>query len=175
MGNNNEDDIQGGDMPSWMFKEESNRRKTKNRGSKKKPAQIKKSDNHATQDIKVQEGTTEGKCVARPVLTRAQTKKSNKIHPLKVKEAMSSVVKTTNEDLQKKDSTLKKYFDRVGKPIIRENLVGGFFMKNGLLYRKHQETKTGRSSNRLVLPKGLLQQVMSMNHESAFTGHLGAK
>ena len=39
-GNNNDDDNQGGDMPSWMFKEESNRGKTKNRDSKKKPAQI---------------------------------------------------------------------------------------------------------------------------------------
>ena len=46
-------------------------------------------------------------------------------------------------------------------------------MKNGLLY--HQETKTRRSSNQLVVPKGLRQQVMSVNHESAFSGHLGAK
>ena len=38
-----------------------------------------------------------------------------------------------------------------------------------------QETKTGRRSNQLVVPKGLRQQVMSMNHESAFSGHLGAK
>ena len=48
-------------------------------------------------------------------------------------------------------------------------------MKNGLLYRKHQETKTGRSSNQLVVSKGLRQQVMSVNHESALSGHLGAK
>ena len=124
-----------------MFNEESNRGKTKYRDSKKKPAQIKENDNCATQDIKVQEGTTEGKCVAGPVLTRAQAKKSDKIHPIKVKEAVSSVDKTTIEDLQEKGSTLKKCFDRVGKPIIRENYVGEFFMKNGLLYRKLQETK----------------------------------
>ena len=48
-------------------------------------------------------------------------------------------------------------------------------MKNGLLYRKHQETKTGRHSNELVVPKGLRQQVMSLNHESAFSGNLEAK
>ena len=65
-GNNN-----GGDMPSWMFKEVSNRGKTKKGDSKKKPAQLKKIDNHATQDVNLQEGTTEGKCVAGPVLTRA--------------------------------------------------------------------------------------------------------
>ena len=41
-----------GDMPGWMFKEESNRGETKNRDSMKKPAQIKKTDNHATQDVK---------------------------------------------------------------------------------------------------------------------------
>ena len=47
-------------------------------------------------------------------------------------------------------------------------------MKNELLYRKHQETKKGRSSNQLLV---LRQQVMSVNHESAFTcsGHLGVK
>ena len=45
--------------------------------------------------ILVQEGTREGKCVAGPVLTRAQAKKIDKV--------MSSVNKTTIEDLQKKD------------------------------------------------------------------------
>ena len=158
-----------------MFKEKSNSGKTKNRDSKKNPAQIKKNDNCANEDIKVQVDTTEGKCVAGPVLTRALAKKSDKIHPLKVEEAMSNVDKTIIEDLQKKESTLKKCFDRVGKPIIRENYVGEFYMKNELLYRKQQETKIGRSSNQLLVPKGLRQQVMSVNHESEFSGHLGAK
>ena len=40
---------------------------------------------------------------------------------LKVKETMSDVDKSTIKDLQKKDSTLRKCFDQVGKPIIREN------------------------------------------------------
>ena len=121
-------------------------------------------------------GGTEEKCVAGPVVTRAQAKKSDKVHPLKVKEAMSSVDKSTIENLQKKDSTLKKCFDRIGKPIIRENYVGEFYKKNGLLYRKHQETKTVRNiSYQLVVPKELRRQVMSVNHESAFSGHLGAK
>ena len=62
---------------------------------------------------------------------RAQAKKSDKIHPLKVKEAISSVDKSTIEDLQKEDYTLKKCFDRVGKQIITENYLGEFFMKNG--------------------------------------------
>ena len=95
-GNNNDDDNQGGDMPSWMFKE-SNRGETKNRDANKKPAQIKKNNNHATQVVKVQEGTTEGKCG--PVLMMAQAKKSDKFHTLKVKEATSSVDKSALEDL----------------------------------------------------------------------------
>ena len=57
-GKNNDDNNQGGDMPSWMFKKESNRGDTKNRDSKKRPAQIKK---NATQHVKIQEGTTEGR------------------------------------------------------------------------------------------------------------------
>ena len=108
-GNNNDDDNQGGDMPSWMFRE-SNRGKTVYRDSKKKPAQIKKNDNCATEDIKVPKGTTEGNCITGPVLTMAQVNMSDKIHPLRVKKAMSSVDKTTIEDLQKKNSTLKKCY-----------------------------------------------------------------
>ena len=37
----------------------------------------KRNDNHARQDVKVQEGATEEKCVAGPDLTRAQAKKSD--------------------------------------------------------------------------------------------------
>ena len=48
-------------------------------------------------------------------------------------------------------------------------------MKNGLLFQKHQKMKTGSNSNQLVVPKGLRQQVMSVNQESAFIGHLEAK
>ena len=129
-------------MPSWMFKEESNRGKTKNR-EKKKPAQIKKNDNCATEDIKVQEGTTEGKCVAGQVLTRAQAKNSDKIHPLKVKEAMSSLGKTTIEDLQKKDSTVKTCFDQVGKPILERTMLGSSSLRMdyfiGNIKRRKQE------------------------------------
>ena len=145
------------------------------RETKKKPAQPKENDYHARQNVKVKKGATEEECVSGPVVTRAQAKKSDKVHPLKVKEAMSSVDKSTIENLQRKDSILKMCFDRIGKPIIRENYVGEFYKKNGLLYRKHQETKTGRSFNQLVVPKELRRQVMSVNHESAFSGHLGAK
>ena len=78
---------------------------------------------------------------------------------------MSNVGKSTIQDFQKEDSTLKKYFDQVGKPIITENYNREFFMKNGLLYRKHQENKMGQSFNQLVIPKGLRGQVMTVNHE----------
>ena len=66
------------------------------RDSKKKPAQPKENDS-ARRNVKVKEGATEEKCVAGPVLTRAQAKKSDKVYPLKVKEAMSSVDKSTIE------------------------------------------------------------------------------
>ena len=69
---------------------------------------------------------------------------------------MSVVDKATIGDLQKKDSTLKKCFDPVGKPIIRENYVGEFFMKNALLYRKNQKMKTWRSANQLIFNKRTL-------------------
>ena len=108
----------------------------------KKPAQPKENDDRDRRSMKVKEGATEEECVAGPAVTRAQAKKSDKVHPLKVKEAMSSVDKSTIENLQKKDSTLRKCLDRIGNLTIRENYVGEFY-KNGLLYQKHQETKTG--------------------------------
>ena len=151
------------------------RRVLRRRDSKKKAAQPKENDDRARRNMKVKKGATEEKCVAGPVVTRAQAKKSDKVHPLKVKEAMSSVDKSTIENLQKKDSTLKKCFDCTGKPIIRVNYICKFYKKNGLLYRKHQETTTGRSFNQLFVPKELRKQMMSVNHESAFSGHLGAK
>ena len=52
---------------------------------------------------------------------------------------MSRVDKSAIENLQKKDSTLKECFDRIGKPNIREKYVGEFYKTNGLLYWKHQE------------------------------------
>ena len=152
------DDNQCGAIPAWMFRrpnQKIGKSAPKERDSKKKPAQPKENDDHARRNVKVKEGATEEKCVAGPVVTRAQAKKSDKVHPLKVKEAMSSVDKSTIENLQRKDSTLKKCFDRIGKLIIRENYIGEFYKKNGLLYRKHQETKTGRSFNQLFIPKEL--------------------
>ena len=101
------DDDQGGDMPTWIFQEKSNQEETKMSDSKKKPAQPKENDNRARQNTKVKEGATEEECVAGPVVMRAKAKKSDKAHPLKFKEAMSSVDKSTIEDLHKKDLTLK--------------------------------------------------------------------
>ena len=169
------DDNQGGDIPARMFKrsnQKTEKSAPKERDSKKKPAQPKEND---VWNVKVKKCATEEECVAGPAVTRALAKKSDKVHPLKVKEAMSIVDKSTIENLQKKDSTLKKCFDHIGKPIIKENYVGEFYKRNGLLSRKHQETKTGQSFNQLVVLKELRRQMMSVNHESAFSGHLGAK
>ena len=83
----------------------------------------------------VPEDTTEVRCVAGPVLTRAQAKKSDKIHQLKLKKLCQVSIRLL-EDFQK---TLKECFDRVEKQIIKENYVGEFYMKNELLYWEHQD------------------------------------
>ena len=59
----------------------------------RKAAQPKKNDNHARQDVTDYEGAT---------VTRAQVKNSDKSHPLKVKEAVSTIDKFTTDDIQKK-------------------------------------------------------------------------
>ena len=89
---NYNDDDQGDDIPAWIFKK-SNQEKTeksapKKRDSKKRPAQPKGNDDCARRNIKVKEDASEEECVARPVVRRAQVKKSDKVHPLKVKEVV---------------------------------------------------------------------------------------
>ena len=65
------DDDQGGDIPAWMFKK-SNQEKTEKNAPKKKAAQPKENDDHARQNVKVKEGTTEEEYmyVAGPVVMR---------------------------------------------------------------------------------------------------------
>ena len=96
------DDDQGGD--TWIFKEKSNQEKTKksalkNGDSEKKPAQPKENDNHARQNVRVSGGATEVECVAGLVVTRTQAKKTDEVHLLKVKDALSDVDKSTIENL----------------------------------------------------------------------------
>ena len=58
--------------------------------------------------MKLKEGKNE-ECAAGPVVTRAQAKKSDKVHPLKDKERLCPVLTIGNiENLQKKDSTINK-------------------------------------------------------------------
>ena len=111
------DDNQGGDIPAWMFSrsnQKTEKSAQKERDSKKKPAQPKENDGRARRNVKVKEGATEEKCVAGPVVTKAQLKKSDKVDPLKVKEAMSSVDKSTIENLQRNDSTLTQGASKTG-------------------------------------------------------------
>ena len=136
--------------------EKTERSAPKKRDPKKKPAQPKESDDHARRNTKVKEGATEEECVAGPVVTRAQAKKSDKVHLLKLKEGMSSVDKSTNENLQKKDSTLKKCFDRIGKPVIRENYVGEFSI---------QWTSRGKEDRSQNTPELLLARTMPGRHQ----------
>ena len=77
------DDDQGGNMPIWIFKEKFNQ-----------------------EEILCHRGTTGEECVAGPFVRRDQANKSKKVHPLKVKDTMSRVYKSTIKDFQKKNSTL---------------------------------------------------------------------
>ena len=84
------------DVKRGVNREETKNITLKKGDSKEKPAQLKKNDNHARQDVKFQEGATE--------------EKSDKFHPFKVKEAISGVDKSNMEDLQMKDATVLKRF-----------------------------------------------------------------
>ena len=67
-------------VPAWMFRrsnQKTEKSAPKERDSKKKPAQPKENDDRSRQNMKLKEGATEEECVARPVVTRAQAKKSD--------------------------------------------------------------------------------------------------
>ena len=81
-------------VSAWMFEKKSNQEKTEKSALKKKPTKPKENDDRARQKMKVKEGATKEECFVGPVVMRAQAKKSDKVHPLKVKEAMSSVDKS---------------------------------------------------------------------------------
>ena len=84
-GGKDNDDNHGGDIPAWRSNQKTEKSAPKERDSKKKPAQPKENDDRARRNMKVKEGATEEKCVAGPVVTRAQAKKSDKVHPLRLK------------------------------------------------------------------------------------------
>ena len=133
-----------------MSNQEETKKSTLKKGdSQKKPDQPRENNNRARRDVKVKGDANEEECVARPVVTRAQAKETDKVHPLKVKEAISSLQLKIFRRIRLRRSC----FDCVGRLIIRENYVGEFFMKNGLLYRMHQESRTGRFTQ-LVIPRG---------------------
>ena len=80
------DDDQGGNIPAWMFKRSNQKTENstlKDKDSKKEPAQPKENNDRARRNVKVK-GATEEECVAGPVVMKAQAKKSDKVHPLKV-------------------------------------------------------------------------------------------
>ena len=87
-------------MPSWIFKEESNREKLRRETQRR-------SQPRRRRVIKVVDRMLKSKREAlEKSMMRAEVKKSDKIHHFKVKEAMSSV-EVLKTDLQEKDSTLK--------------------------------------------------------------------
>ena len=105
------------------------------RRDQKKPAQPKKNENCARRNVKVKGDTTEEECVAG--VTRAQAKKRDRIYLLKVISYNGLCPLLTRLLLRICRRRIRLCFDCVGKPVIRENYVGEFYMKNRVLYRKH--------------------------------------
>ena len=111
------------------------------------------------------------------VTTRAMARKGDKASQLKT----TDVKTTLNVDpkslakLQKDDPTLARCWKKVDEDIVKDAYAAKFYVKRGLLYREHQETATGRVYRQVVVPKPLRQQVMTVNHDSNFSGHLAVK
>jgi len=73
---------------------------------------------------------------------------------------------------QKKDDSLKEYWDLVDKPV--EVGKPQFFLKKGILYRKYSGKKDTDEKIQLVVPTELRQKVVSLAHDTLLAGHRGA-
>ena len=127
-GNNNAYN-KNGNIPGWMFREKSNQKEPRKLFRRRKT--LRKNQPSPRKMISVLDWMSKRPYLKRSVsldqMASPRAKKCDKIHPMKVKESMSSVDKSAKKDLHKKDST----FDYVGKLMVRENYVGKFFVNNG--------------------------------------------
>ena len=88
--------------------------------------------------MKVKEGATEEKCVAGPVVTGAQASKNDKVHPLKVRQVNYCESLEEGFDIEE---VFRSHWEADHQRELRRRVP----KKNGLFYRKHQETKMRQS------------------------------
>ncbi|XP_077862049.1 uncharacterized protein LOC144343218 [Saccoglossus kowalevskii] len=112
------------------------------------------------------------------VVTRAMTKKGNKIVPLCVPGGGKSldVNKAQLVKLQHDDPSLSKYWS-LKEAKFKGNQEVMFLEKGGILYRQftHPRVNQGRSVKQMVVPMPLRTQVMMVAHDSVTGGHMGVK
>ena len=116
------------------------------------------------------------------VTTRQQERKQKEEQtPLEVPDPIK--VKDNQAELkqeQKNDATLKRVWELAEQkeaPKMTKSAQSWFTVKNGLLYRNHQQLQGVNRpvTKQLVVPQGRRHQVLKLAHESIMAGHMGVQ
>ena len=116
------------------------------------------------------------------VTTRQQERKQKQEHnPLEVPDPIK--VKDNQAELkqeQKNDATLKKIWglaEQKEAPKMTKSAQSWFTIKNGLLFRNHQQLHGVNRpvTKQLVVPQGRRHQILKLAHESIMGGHMGVQ
>lgn len=109
------------------------------------------------------------------VVTRSQ-KQRKVVKPLLVTESEGLNVPVTVDvmkQMQKEDVRISKL--QVNQKRQSKNTVTWYEKNNDMLYKFSKCVKTGRVQKQLVVPRGLIMNVMSVAHESPLAGHMGIR
>ena len=108
------------------------------------------------------------------VETRSQTKKQ-KQKPLKVDTTCISATPAEIAAAQKADVSLKPLWAHADDKDVQYKFHGmvKYFEENSLLYREYTNTRHGKVTVQLVVPKDFRKTVLSLGHEGHMSGHLG--
>ena len=107
------------------------------------------------------------------VETRAQAEQKGKCpKPLKVIDQIPNVSPEEFKIEQERDQTLKHLWEKVKVPDDKKSRFR-FIVNKGLLYRQNKLKGQVKNPVVLVIPSKFRLQVMTIDHDSLLSGHLG--
>ena len=109
---------------------------------------------------------------ANEVTTRGQLRRDKEQASLKTKTYDFDISYSELAELQKKDTSLKRYFDLVDKDAVKhgETMIS-YEIRNGLLIRLL--TKDGDETVQMLVPEELRGKIIALGHDGLWSGHMG--
>ena len=110
--------------------------------------------------------------IANEVNTRGQLKRAKEQCNLETKTYDFDISYSELAELQKKDTSLKKYFDLVDKDALKQGeALISYEIRNGLLIRLF--VKDGDNTVQMLVPEELRGKIIALGHDGLWSGHMG--